>query len=444
MISRLLEPLLSLHGWEAYPLVGVLVFAEDAVMLGFVFPGETAAILGGVLASKGGVSLGGILAVVIVCAIVGDSVGYAIGDRWGRQLLQLGPLRKRQKGIDAALDQLSRRGAIAVFVGRFSAFLRAVIPGLAGLSKMRYRVFLPANALGGICWGFLFVLLGYFVGQQVEKATGIASDILLGLIAVVIVVLVIRHRRKEQARDRGSVRGRRARERRGRLTGPAGDVGSGRRVEDRTVPGAQTGEHAGEFARGVVPLGVGVQPAHRRGIAAVQAEEAEARLVGAPLVVVDQRPVEIGAHGHPGCHRVGHRPEVLTHVARPVHPVVARPRGGRRGPGSTSRSPPPTAGGPGAGRPRWRTRTAARRGAPRRPTGPARRTSRARPSGRRRPGTRMAWLATGSYQSKPTASRARGREDACAARPLAAARRRRVRPRRRAQAGPSPGRRSEP
>ena len=80
-------------------------------MLGFVFPGETAAILGGVLASKGGVSLGGIVAVVVLCAIVGDSVGYAVGDRWGRQLLQLGPLRKRQKGIDTALDQLNRRGA---------------------------------------------------------------------------------------------------------------------------------------------------------------------------------------------------------------------------------------------------------------------------------------------------------------------------------------------
>ncbi len=203
MISRLLEPLLSLHGWQAYLLIGVLVFAEDSVMLGFVFPGETAAILGGVLASKGGVSLGGILAVVVACAIVGDSAGYAIGDRWGSQLLRVGPLRKRQKGVDTALDQLSRRGALAVFVGRFSAFLRAVVPGLAGMSKMRYRIFLPANALGGICWGFLYVLLGYFVGERVEKATGIASDILLALIAVVIVLLVVRHRRREKREIEG-------------------------------------------------------------------------------------------------------------------------------------------------------------------------------------------------------------------------------------------------
>ena len=153
MIDKILQPLLSLSGWEAYALVGLLVFAEAAVMLGFVFPGETAAILGGVLASKGGVTLAGIIATVILCAIVGDSVGYFIGERWGRKLLNLGPLRKRQRGIDTALEQLRERGATAVFIGRFSAFLRAVIPGLSGLSSMPYRIFLPANAAGAAVLG---------------------------------------------------------------------------------------------------------------------------------------------------------------------------------------------------------------------------------------------------------------------------------------------------
>jgi membrane-associated protein len=198
VIDKVLQPLLSLHGWEAYLLVGALVFAEAAILLGFVFPGETAVILGGVVASKGGVSLTGICLTVVLCAIVGDSVGYFVGDKWGRSLVQLGPLKKRQKGLDAALDQLRRRGALAVFVGRFTAFLRAVIPGLAGLSKMPYRIFLPANALGALCWGLLYVFLGYFVGQRVEKATGFASDVLLGLVLVVIVVAIVRHRRKEK------------------------------------------------------------------------------------------------------------------------------------------------------------------------------------------------------------------------------------------------------
>jgi membrane protein DedA with SNARE-associated domain len=198
VIDRLLQPLLSLHGWPAYTLVGVLVFAEAAIMLGFVFPGETAAILGGVLASTGGVSLPAITVTVVLCAIVGDSIGYFVGARWGPRLLTIGPLRKRQRGVQLALNELSRRGAAAVFLGRFTAFLRAVVPGLAGMSSMHYPTFLAANAAGGIVWGVLYVLLGYFVGQKVEAATGVASYVLLGLIVVVVAVLVVRHRRKEK------------------------------------------------------------------------------------------------------------------------------------------------------------------------------------------------------------------------------------------------------
>ena len=88
-------------------------------------------------------------------------------------------------------------------MARFSAFLRAVVPGLAGLSSMHYRTFLWANAVGGVCWGVLYVLLGYFVGQRVEKATGIASDVVLGLILVVIVVLIVRHFRKAKREFEG-------------------------------------------------------------------------------------------------------------------------------------------------------------------------------------------------------------------------------------------------
>jgi membrane protein DedA with SNARE-associated domain len=198
VINNLLHPLLTLPGWEVYLLVGLLVAAEASIMLGFIFPGETAVILGGVVASKGRVSLTDMAIVVVGCAIVGDSIGYWVGDKWGDKILRLPLLRKRQKGVNTALEQLRKRGALFVFVGRFTAFFRAVIPGLAGLSKMRYRIFLPANAAGGLCWGVLFLLLGYFVGQAIERAAGIASYVLLGIIVLFVVVLFIRHRVREK------------------------------------------------------------------------------------------------------------------------------------------------------------------------------------------------------------------------------------------------------
>jgi membrane protein DedA with SNARE-associated domain len=201
VISHLLDPLLNLHGWEAYALVGVLVFSEAAILIGFVFPGETAVIVGGVAASRGHVNIVTLIVVVVACAISGDSVGYLVGREWGPRLLDTRLLRNRQRLLQAALRQLNRRGGVAVVVGRFTAFLRAVIPGLAGMSSMPYRIFLPANAAGGILWGTAYCLLGYFVGHaytKVEHFSGLASDVLLGLIVVVIVFLFLRRRRRER------------------------------------------------------------------------------------------------------------------------------------------------------------------------------------------------------------------------------------------------------
>jgi membrane-associated protein len=202
VIVNLLNPLLDLHGWTAYAFVGALVFAEAAILVGFVFPGETAVILGGVAASRGHIEIAALIVVVVMCAIAGDSIGYLVGQRWGQRLLGVRLLRRRQRTLARVLDQLNRRGAISVFVARFTAFLRAVVPGLAGMSSMPYRVFLPANAAGGVVWGTAYCLLGYAVGNaytKLEHDSAIASDVLLGLIVIAVVVLSVRRRRKERS-----------------------------------------------------------------------------------------------------------------------------------------------------------------------------------------------------------------------------------------------------
>ncbi|WP_261556373.1 DedA family protein [Frankia tisae] len=192
--------LLVLHGAAAYALVGGLAFAEAAIFVGFVLPGETAVVLGGVLASQHAVSLVGMAAVVVVAAIAGDSVGYEVGRHFGQRILNLRPLRHRRAEIDRARAYLRTRGGKAVFLGRFTAFLRAVMPGLAGLSHLPYRRFLAFNAAGGLLWGVGFTLLGYAAGAsyaKVEKAAGWAST---GLLVVVVAVLVGVHLRRRRHR----------------------------------------------------------------------------------------------------------------------------------------------------------------------------------------------------------------------------------------------------
>lgn len=168
------------------------------MLLGFVIPGETAALIGGVLASLHHVDLLLMLVVIVVCAIVGDSVGYEVGKVLGPWLVEHRPLRGRP-GVHRGQDLLARRGGPAVFLGRWLALARALVPGLAGMSGMRYRTFLSYNAAGGIVWGTTFVLIGYGAGASytaVAKTVGVYSLAILGtVVAAVVVTVVIRHRR---------------------------------------------------------------------------------------------------------------------------------------------------------------------------------------------------------------------------------------------------------
>jgi membrane protein DedA with SNARE-associated domain len=200
-VSKVLDHLLGLRGVPVYLIVGLLVFAEDALFVGFVVPGETAAILGGVAASRGHVSLTVICATVVAAAIVGDSVGYEIGARYGGRLLSLRMLARRRQRIDAARAVLARRGGLAVFLGRSVAFLRAVMPFLAGAAQMRYRRFLAYNAAGGLVWGIGSVLLGYLAGNSYaafEKAFGRGAALVVAALVVIgLIAWRIRRRRQD-------------------------------------------------------------------------------------------------------------------------------------------------------------------------------------------------------------------------------------------------------
>ncbi|RDG30541.1 DedA family protein [Streptomyces corynorhini] len=195
----------GLSGPLIYAVVGALVFCEDALFFGFVLPGETAAILGGVLAGQGKVSLWWLTAVVVLAAVLGDSTGYALARHFGDRILTTRTLRRRQERTDRAREMIRERGAWAVFLARFVAFLRALMPALAGLSGMPYRRFLLFNALGGLSWGVSCTVLGYFAGAaftRIESKVGVIA--VAAVAAVVLVALAVwglRRRRGEARRE---------------------------------------------------------------------------------------------------------------------------------------------------------------------------------------------------------------------------------------------------
>lgn len=196
MIAGVSEWILGLDGGIALAIVFLLPALEASVFLGFLFPGEIAILLGGVLASHGKLALPAVIVAAVTGAIAGDTVGYFVGRRWGHTILRgIGrriPFLKHRidEHLATARNYIRRRGGIAVFLGRFTAALRVMVPGLAGMAEMPYGEFLVWNAAGGLVWGAGFVLLGYAAGEAWKRVAGDASLVGIALLVAVVVGLL--------------------------------------------------------------------------------------------------------------------------------------------------------------------------------------------------------------------------------------------------------------
>ena len=195
-MTGFLDHLLSTPAWLVLLVVFALPALESSAFLGFLFPGETAVLLGGVAASQGHVPLAAVVAAGVGGAILGDAIGYLVGRRWGRRILDstLGRLINACH-LDRAELVLRRRGVWAVFFGRFTAVLRVMIPGLAGMAGMRPRRFLAVNVAGGAVWGALVAAVGYVAGNKWHSVehylTGAGLALTVGLVALLLTVHLV-------------------------------------------------------------------------------------------------------------------------------------------------------------------------------------------------------------------------------------------------------------
>ncbi len=166
-----------------YPLLFLLVMGESS---GVPIPGETALITAAVLASRGKLSIELVIVLAAAGAIAGDNIGYLIGRKGGRWLLERPGRfhRQRQEVLSTGEPFFERHGPKAVFFGRFLLGLRVWASWLAGATRMHWRSFVLWNALGGISWATAIGLLAYFLGHSASNA--IQTFGLYGLAAVLI------------------------------------------------------------------------------------------------------------------------------------------------------------------------------------------------------------------------------------------------------------------
>lgn len=213
LTASITDWILSLDSVWVIAIVFVGAALESAAFVGLVYPGDITLIIGGALAYQGRVSLSAVIVAAALGAIVGDNIAFSVGKRWGEKLLRaiwrrIPSLRDRADDhIERAREFIEHRGGAAVFLGRFTTALRAVVPLLAGIGEMRYRTFLAFNVLGGVAWGTAAVLLGFFAGAAWERVSHYASWAGTALLLLIVLgYIAFRVVRRFRGRDRSRSR----------------------------------------------------------------------------------------------------------------------------------------------------------------------------------------------------------------------------------------------
>jgi membrane protein DedA with SNARE-associated domain len=187
--------LISTYGyWAVFTLVGL-------ESLGIPLPGETILITAGTYAGRTHrMSVWGIFAVAAAAAIIGDNIGFWIGDKGGYRLLRRYGhyVRMDEAKIKIGRYIFDRHGGKVVFFGRFVSVLRTYAAFLAGTNRMHWRSFLVYNAAGGLVWSAIYAFVSYSIGNTLRNASG-TINIVLGVVAavaIVIAILVVRRQAK--------------------------------------------------------------------------------------------------------------------------------------------------------------------------------------------------------------------------------------------------------
>jgi membrane-associated protein len=204
LVALSLNPRDLLESFGPWATIGLflIIFAETGLLIGFFLPGDSLLFTAGILASQGNLAV--IALGCFLAAVIGDQVGYTIGQRAGPPLFRRPDSRFfKQRYVDRTKEFFDKHGPKTILLARFVPIVRTFAPVLAGVGEMNRRTFTTYNVIGGFVWGVGVTVAGYLLGEA------IGSDIdkyLLPIIAVIIVLSILppviemlRERRRNRA-----------------------------------------------------------------------------------------------------------------------------------------------------------------------------------------------------------------------------------------------------
>jgi membrane-associated protein len=211
-IQQIVHHLYDVRGlveWGGLLLICIMVFVETGLFVGFFLPGDSLLVTAGVFASTGALSLMWMLALVTLCAIAGDQLGYVIGRKAGRSLYSRPDSRFfKKRHLEEAHAFYEKHGPKTIIMARFVPVVRTFCPPVSGAAEMPYARYLMFDIVGGALWVGATVLTGYTLGKKIPNIESklhwvIGGVILLSLTPVAYHALKARYGRNARAARTG-------------------------------------------------------------------------------------------------------------------------------------------------------------------------------------------------------------------------------------------------
>lgn len=204
-VDRHLAALLVDYGSWIYAILFLIVFCETGLVVMPFLPGDSLLFVAGALAAGGGMEPGMLIAVLFVAAVLGDSVNYTVGRRFGGRISQWPESRVfNRRALARTNDFFARHGGKTIIIARFMPLIRTFAPFVAGMAAMEYRRFVAFNVIGAALWVGPLVMAGYWFGNLPMVKENLTL-VILGIIVLSMVPLFMGWlgQRAELARARG-------------------------------------------------------------------------------------------------------------------------------------------------------------------------------------------------------------------------------------------------
>jgi membrane-associated protein len=201
-----LASITSSYGLWAYAILFLIVFAETGLVVAPFLPGDSLLFAAGAICAIGTLDVGLLVLLLIVAAILGDSLNYSIGRRFGDAIVRsrLGRFI-RPAYIQRTQAFYERHGGKTIILARFMPIVRTFAPFVAGVGNMHYPRFLLYNVIGGIVWVAGFALLGYWFGNMPAIKKNF-SLVILAIIVLSVMPGIVEYVRHRMRRSGGEAR----------------------------------------------------------------------------------------------------------------------------------------------------------------------------------------------------------------------------------------------